>query len=95
MLNEVSHAPRRPKVGFVTEGLWPTLQTALDTSQIFGTEARLSSGSSGFLERPQSALLKLSRPSTYRLPVYPNPAGDFGLGNSLAQQLRRFATTLL
>ena len=30
-----------------------------------------------------------------RMPVYPHATGYFGLGNSLAQQFRRFATALL
>jgi hypothetical protein len=95
MLNEMGHAPRRPQAGLIAESLWPALQTALNTPQIFRTETRLSSGSPGFLECPQSALLKLSRPPTYRLPVYPNAAGDFGLGDSSAQQFRSFAAALL
>ena len=85
-LDQVCHTPGGPQIGLVSQGLWATLQAALDPPQVGCLQARLAPGTSGFLQRPWSTPGKLLGPATHRLPMYPDLPGHFRLRNSLLQQ---------
>ena len=73
-------------MGLVSQGLWTTLQAALDAPQVGCLQARLAPGTSGFLQRPSSTPGKLLGPATHRLPMHPDASSHFRLRNSLPQQ---------
>ncbi len=85
-LDQVRHAPSRPQIGLVSQGLWTTLQAALDPPQVSGLQSRFAPGAAGFLQRPSSALGQLLGPTAHRLPMHLDPPGHFCLWNSLPQQ---------
>ena len=86
LFDQVGHAPRGPQTGFVAQGLWPTLQPALDAPQIFRTQTRSAPSPSRFLQGALSAPLEVLRPAAHGLPMHSHPAGYFRLRNSLLQQ---------
>ena len=85
-LDQVRHTPCGPQIGLVSQGLWTTLQAALDPPQVGCLQARLAPGAPGFLQRPSSARGKLFGPATHRLTMHSDPPGYFCLCNSLLQQ---------
>jgi hypothetical protein len=95
VLDQVGHPPRRPQAGFITQHLWPTLQTALDAPQVSRMQARLAPSSSRLLQRPPSTVLQLPRPTDLRIADAPHTPGHLGLAISLLQQPHRFHPPLL
>jgi hypothetical protein len=93
-LDQVRHTLRGPQISSIPQRLWPALQTVLDAPQVGCLQARLAPGTSGFLQRPSSALGKLLGPAAHRLPMHPDPPGHFCLRNSLLQQPASVEATL-
>jgi hypothetical protein len=85
LLDQVRHPRRRPQTVLVSQSLRPSLQATFDAPQVFPSQARFASCSSGPPQRPQSAFLQLLRPTTDGLSMSTHPAGHFPLVYPLAQ----------
>ena len=77
----------RPQSVVEAQSFRSALQASLDSAQIRRTQARWTPNLLRFAKRATSALFQLSCPATDRLPMDSDLSCDFGLAQTLAQQV--------
>jgi hypothetical protein len=94
-IDQFGNTTRRPQTVLEAQSLRSALQPALDSAQIYRTQARWTPDLLRFAKRTASAFLQLSCPSTDRLPMHSDLPCDFGLAQASAQQIDGLHPALL
>ena len=76
LFDQIRHPGRGPQSRFITECFRSTLQSALDAFQILGAQAWLPSGATGLLQARSTFFFQLLCPTTHRLTMHTDLAGD-------------------